>query len=112
MSDSSLNASFWVMIMLQTLGAVDLPGYGPRKMPAPSAYATAIVAWMVLQLGADAGYEDGASKFGWLIVLASMVLGPVGKQLIKIINWIAKYYGNIGAPKNPTPADNTTTGVI
>lgn len=104
MADSSLNASFWVMILMQTLGSVDpMPGSGPRKMPAPRAYVTAIIAWLGLEIVADAGYEEGASKFGWLMVLAALVLGPFGKRIIKLVNWLNAAYGSqgIGTPQNP-----------
>lgn len=111
--EASLNSSFWVMIFLQTLGSFDpMPGTGPRKMPAPKAFVTTIVAWAVLQIGADAGYEDGASKFGWLLVLASLVLGPMGKKLIHLFNWVASVYGNIGTPSASQAPDNATAGGV
>lgn len=120
MVDSSLNASFWVMVLLQTIGSVDpVPGTGKRKMPAPRAYVTTIIAWGVLQIGADAGYEDGAAKFGWLMVLASMVLGPFGKQVVKLINWVVKNYGPstlststvVPTPTNVGPSNTAASSI-
>ena len=37
-TNAGLTASFWVTIILQTIGAVDLPGKGVRKMPSPRNY--------------------------------------------------------------------------
>ena len=105
MSEASLNASFWVMVMMQTIGSFDpMPGTGPRKMPAPKAYVTTIIAWAVLQLAADAGYEEPAARFGWLIVLVSLVVGPFGKRVVKLLEWVAKAYGNVG----PGPGSNSS----
>lgn len=102
--NSSLESSFWVMVLLRTFGAVDpMPGMGPRKMPAPSAYVPAIIAWGVLDLGSDVGYEDAASKFAWLIVLAALVLGPFGKMLVKL----SKSVANIYAPAQSTGTTST-----
>lgn len=82
--DSSLQTSFWLMVILQTIGSVDMPGKGPRKMPSPRSYFSILIAWIVLQIGADAGYERPASVVGWVIVLAGLVLGPFGQRVTSI----------------------------
>lgn len=77
------------MVALQTIGSVDMPGRGPRKMPSPRAYAAIIVTWGILQLIADAGGERAgrATKVtAWVIVLAGMVLGPFGATFVKFLN--------------------------
>lgn len=103
--DQSLNASFWLMIIIKTFVAVDpMPGTGPRKMPAPKAYVPAIITWGILQLAADAGYERPASTFGWLVILASIVLGETGSRLIALFKWIGQVYGNIGQPSTSATA--------
>lgn len=89
---TSLQASFWFMIVLQTLGSVDMPGRGPRKMPAPRAYAAIIVTWGVLQLVADMGGERAgraAKAMAWVIVLAGMVVGPFGSLVTNLLNSVA-----------------------
>lgn len=89
---NSLQASFWAMIVLQTLGSVDMPGRGPRKMPAPRAYAAIIVTWGVLQLAADMGGERAgraAKAMAWVIVLAGMVVGPFGSLVTNLLNSVA-----------------------
>lgn len=99
---SSLQASFWVMIILQTMGSVDMPGKGPRKMPAPRAYAAIIVTWGVLQLAADMGGERAgraAKAMAWVIVLAGMVIGPFGNTVSNLLNSVAT---NVAPPSQPT----------
>lgn len=83
---NSLQTSFWVMVVLQTLGSVDMPGRGPRKMPSPRNYLAIIILWGVLQVIADTGRERGVVIFAWVVVLAGMVLGPFGSQLAKLFN--------------------------
>ena len=69
-----------------------MPGRGPRKMPAPRAYLAAIIAWAALNLLADTGRERAASIVGWVLVLTSLVVGPMGaigengKRLINFLN--------------------------
>lgn len=98
---TSLQASFWVMVLLQTIGSVDAPGRGPRKMPAPRAYAAVIVTWGILQLVADMGGERAgraAKAMAWVIVLVGMVLGPFGSALTNLLNSVA----NNVAPQTQT----------
>lgn len=114
MTDQSISASFWVMVFLQTFGSFDpMPGTGPRKMPSPSVYVPVIIAWSILQLAADVGWRRPASKFGWLMVLVGVVVGPFGKRLIQLTTWVTKIYGpqtnasNSGSTQTPQ-----TTGPI
>jgi hypothetical protein len=95
---TSLQSSFWVMVILQTIGSVDMPGRGPRKMPSPRSYGAIIVTWGVLQLVADMGRDRIASTIGWVIVLTGMVLGPFGKIVTTLFTSIA----NALAPTTPT----------
>lgn len=89
---SSLQASFWLMVVIQTIGSVDMPGRGPRKMPSPRAYGATIVTWGVLVLIADAGGDRAgraAKVMGWVIVLAGMVLGPFGGVVSNLFTSVA-----------------------
>ena len=103
MSDDSLQASFWLMVALQTIGSVDMPGKGDRKMPAPRSYLAIIVAWAVLQLASDTGYARPASVTGWVIVLAGMVTGPFGGKVVNLMNSVV----SIVAPPQATAAATT-----
>lgn len=107
----SLGASFWLMMALQTIGSVDMPGQGDRKMPAPRSYLAIILAWMVLQLGSDAGYERAASVTGWIIVLTGMVTGPFGGKVISLFNNVVNIVSNSQyAPPGATPGLVNTPG--
>jgi hypothetical protein len=86
---SSLQASFWFMVVMQTIGSVDMPGRGPRKLPSPRAYAAIIVTWGILQMLADAGGERAgraAKVTAWVIVLVGMVLGPFGTTFVNFLS--------------------------
>lgn len=100
--DKSLQSSFWVMVLLQTLGSVDAPGKGNRKMPAPRVYLAVVVTWAVLQILADTGRERAASVVGWAMVIAGITVGPFGQRVINLINSTV----NLTAPNttgNTTP---------
>lgn len=115
-SDGSLQASFWLMIALQTIGSVDMPGYGARKLPAPRAYVAIVVTWSVLTLIEDAGYEEAANVMAWVTVLAGMVAGPFAQKLVGFMGTISKNFAvapqpvsSTGSPVgatvvNPTPS--------
>lgn len=103
-----LQGSFWLMIAIQTITAIDMPGRGRRKLPAPRAYVAAIVTWSILGLIADAGGEKAAAAMGWVMVLVGMVLGTMGKTLTDFLNTIADQFA---IPKPPTgPPAQTGTG--
>lgn len=89
-SNKSLEASFWFMVLLQTLGSVDMPGSGPRKMPSPRAYLAVIVTWAVLMMIADTGESRarGSAAAGWVIVLTGLVVGPFGTKLSSFFNGV------------------------
>lgn len=114
----SLQTSFWVMIFIQTIGSIDMPGRGARKMPAPREYVAILVAWLVLQLisGINAGAARAAAMFGWILVLAGMVVGPFGQKATGFMQTIANNFG-ITPPTSPgvtqpnvNIAGATTTG--
>jgi len=101
-NENSLQTSFWVMILVQTIGSVDMPGSGPRKMPAPRQYIAILVTWLVLQLiaGINAGAQRATAALGWLLALAGFVLGPFGKQVVNLFTIIGQRWGNF--PSSPT----------
>lgn len=92
--EDSLNTSFWLMVFLQTLGSVDIPGHGHRKMPAPRAYVAIVVAWEGLNILASTGRERAASVAGWIMLLTGLVVGPMGDKLINFFNSVANNYGS------------------
>ena len=104
MERGSLQSSFWLMIALQTIGSVDMPGRGARKMPSPRAYASIIITWGILQIIADSGGERAGRATrvtAWVIVLVGMVLGSFGTTLVNFLNNTAT---------SLAPASTNTTG--
>lgn len=85
----SLSSSFLLMLLLQTVGSVDMPGHGGRKLPAPRAYMAIIIAWGVLQLIADSGRERAAATVGWILLLTGAVVGPFGSKIVGLFNAVA-----------------------
>lgn len=104
---TSLDASFWVMILLQTLGSVDVKS-GPRKMPSPKVYVTALIVWAGLKMAADTRFARGAAVAGWVIVLTALVLGPSGSKLMSFFTTVANTYGVSNQTASVTPSPNTT----
>lgn len=103
---NSLQASFWLMVIIQTVGSVDAPGKGPRKLPSPRSYGAIIVTWGVLQLFADMGKDRAASAVSWVIVLAGMVLGPFGTTVSNLFTSVA---GALAPTSTNAPATTSTT---
>jgi hypothetical protein len=94
------------MVALQTMGSVDMPGKGERKMPAPRSYLAIIALFSALHLVADAGAERAASAAAWITVLLGVVKGPFGNQLTSLINNIAPPATGI-SPLQPIPPDTS-----
>jgi len=93
------------MIAIQTITAIDMPGKGNRKMPAPRAYVAAIILWAIYGLAADAGAERGAAAAGWVTVLTGAIVGSFGKTLTDFLNTVADEYGV--KPASPLPRTGT-----
>jgi hypothetical protein len=94
------------MILLQTVGSVDLPGQGARKLPAPKQYVAIIVLWSILGFVADlnAGAARVASQFSILLVLAGAIVGPFGQRFLGFTSGVAALF-----PVNTTAAGTTGT---
>lgn len=108
MNRSSVSVAFWVMVALQTLGSVDMPGKGERKMPAPRSYIATIALFSVLGVVADTIAERAAAAAAWTVVLLGMIKGPFGGQLTNLINAIAP--PGAGAQPLPTTPPDTSGG--
>jgi hypothetical protein len=97
---TQVQATMWLMVVIQTLNAIDLPGHGPRKMPAPKTYVAIIVLWSTFGLMIDAGLGRAASAMAWVVVLVSLV----GKALPAGMS-ILSPSGQLNA--NATPASQS-----
>lgn len=120
MNDAALQTSFWMMVLVQTIGSVDLPGSGARKMPAPRAYVAILVTWLILQLVADAGENArrAATALGWVLVLTGMVVGPFGQRFVSFLNAVASQFSNKATAAAPSamnsgasPAEQQIPGI-
>lgn len=89
----SLNTSFWLMVFLQTMGSVDMPGHGDRKMPAPRSYVAILITWTGLNILASTGREHAAAVASWVMVLTGLVIGPFGSKLTGFLTSVANNYG-------------------
>jgi hypothetical protein len=105
-NNSSVIAAFWTMIFLNTIGSVDMPGKGERKMPSPRSYIASIALFGILGIVSDAGAQRAASYAAWGAVLISMVKGPFGNQLTNLLNAIAPP-GAGAEPLQPIPPDTS-----
>lgn len=105
---SQLNASMWLMVVIQSMTAIDLPGHGPRKLPAPKVYVLVIVLWSIFGLMADAGLSKAAAAMSWVTVLTATVvgqaghIGAAGTTLINFLNDIPKIFGTQPPPTQGT----------
>lgn len=112
MGPESLQASFWTMIVLQSIGSVDMPGRGARKMPSPRSYVAVLATWVILAVVADAGGQGAgraAGATGWLLVTAGLVLGPFGQRAVGVMQTIAGQFQTAGTA---TPAVTTQTSTV
>lgn len=98
--DRQLQGSFWLLIAIQTIGAIDMPGKGNRKLPAPRAYVAAIVVWSILGLISDAGAAKAAAAMGWATVLTGAVVGPFGSVAVGFLNSVGNQFAV------PPPSDS------
>jgi len=108
MNSGSVSAAFWVSVFLHTIGSVDMPGKGERKMPAPRSYVAIITLFSILHLVADAGQERVASAAAWITVLISMIKGPFGDKFTNFINAVAP--PSPGASPLPTTPPDLSGG--
>lgn len=90
MSDAkTVQNTLWIMILAQTIGSVDLPGQGARKLPSPRAYVAIIVLWTTLGAIAETRYSKLASRMSVALVITGAVLGPFGQRFVSFLKAIA-----------------------
>jgi hypothetical protein len=102
----TLETTLWIQMLLQTIGAVDMPGAGPRKLPSPAAYASSIAVWTILGFAADSGPSGAraARSFAWVLILANLALGTAGKALVRLLNDIGSIYRPATSTAQPSVA--------
>ena len=108
-SKKVLHTTFWAMVVLNTIGSIDPPGSGGRKMPAPRVYVAAVVLWSILGLVAEAGSNQArlAARLSYLVLATGALIGPFGKKLLGFLEGIATNFAVApsaeasGAPTTP-----------
>lgn len=111
MSEESLQVSFWITVLIQTLGSIDMPGHGTRKMPSPRQYVAIVVAWLVLMLiaGTSETAARAAKAVGWTLVLASMFVqggkkvSPAAQRLLGVMNSVGQNFNTNPPSQGGTP---------
>ena len=102
MSDAkTVQTTMWAMILIQTIGSVDLPGSGARKLPSPRAYVAIIVLWSTLTMLAETSASKFASRMAVALVFTGAVVGPFGQRFASFLNTTAHLF-----PTTP-PAQGT-----
>jgi len=101
----------WLMIVVQTIGAIDLPGnHGPgsktRKLPAPRTYVAVVVLWSIFGLLVDAGQRKAAVTMAWVTVLTGAVIGPFGAIATNFLKTVAQNF------QSAPPASGASQGTI
>lgn len=85
-----IQLTMWIMILAQTIGSVDMPGTGGRKMPAPRQYVAIVILWTILSMIGDTDtWHRPAAVFSILATLTAMVLGPFGQRITSFIGDLA-----------------------
>lgn len=99
------------MILLQTIGSIDMPGSGARKMPSPRQYVAVVVAWVILEIFAAMGQgaRRASTAVGWLLVLTGMVVGPFGQRLVSFLNTVSQEFPAMSAASQSQSSATTTT---
>lgn len=117
----TVSNTFWAMVLVQTLGSVDIFTAGPRKMPAPRQYVAIATLWSILHmLAGSARYGRLAAHLSLLTLLTAMVLGPFGPQFLAFLNYVSAQFslapaspggGASSSPSSvPSPGPSTTAG--
>jgi hypothetical protein len=92
----TVQSTLWAAVFIQTIGAVDPPGKGPRKLPAPGQYVAIFAAWSVLEFMASGSLAKGARAMSIVFLLVTLVLGSGGQRIIALMGSIASTYSNAG----------------
>jgi hypothetical protein len=105
--DTQIQASMWLLIMVQTIGAIDPPGKGAKRLlPAPRMYVAVVIVWSILGLLVDAGFGKAAALMGWVTVLAAMLTGGFGTIATGFLNTVANRFSTAPS-QQPTPPGTT-----
>ena len=111
--ERTLSATFWGMVLVQTIGSTDIFTPGPRKLPAPKQFVAIGVLWAILHMAVGTRFERPAAQLSGLVLLTAMVLGPFGPQFLAFLGYVSQRFSlapaNAGGASSPSPAGPSTT---
>lgn len=97
--ERTVSNTFWAMVLVQTIGSVDVFTAGPRKMPAPRQYVAIGVLWSILHMAAGSrSFGRLAAGLSILTLLAAAVLGPFGAQAVTFLEFVGQRFSLAPSP--------------
>ena len=110
----TLAATFWAMMLVQTIGSTDIFTKGPRKMPAPKQFVAIGTLWAILHHFEGTRWERPAAALSVLVLVAGVVLGPFGGTMLAFLAYVSDRFslapaspaggGDAVSPSVPSPA--------
>lgn len=107
--ERTVSNTFWAMVLVQTIGSVDVFTAGPRKLPAPRQYVAIGVLWSILHMLAGSRFGRLAGHLSILVLLTAMVAGPFGPQFLAFLQFVGQRFslapaspGGAGASSSPS----------
>ena len=97
--ERTVSNTFWAMVLVQTIGSVDIFTAGPRKMPAPRQYVAIGILWSILHMLAGSRFGKAAAHLSILVLVTGLVLGPFGPQFLAFLNYVSGRFSL--APASP-----------
>lgn len=114
--ERTVSNTFWAMVIVQTLGSVDIFTRGPRKMPAPRQFVAIGVVWSVFHMAAESrSFGRLAAHLSILTLLTALVLGPFGTQALAFLDFVGQRFSLApaspggGASSSPSSASSPGT---
>ena len=110
----TLSATFWAMILVQTIASADIFTKGPRKLPAPKQYVAIGVLWAILHMFEGTRFARVAAQLSVLVLLAGAVLGPFGGVAIGFLSYVSQRFSLApaaspgGGSSSPAPPPGPT----
>lgn len=88
----TISATFWAMVVVQTIGSTDIFTAGPRKLPAPKQFVAIGVLWSIFHLFEGTRLERTAAGLSALVLLSAMVLGPFGGVALGFLSYVSSRF--------------------
>lgn len=113
----TISATFWAMVVVQTIASADIFTQGPRKLPAPKQYVAIGTLWAIFHFLEETRYARLAAQLSVLVLLTGVVLGPFGGVLLSFLGYVGTRFslapaspdggGGASSPSVPSPSGPT-----